>query len=258
MRKRLGEILVAERVIDAAQLQAALAEAALLGRRVGEVLLNRGDCTEEQILEALAAQLGVPVAPLATTAMLPERLLKLIPGSIARDRLVLPVFLDAHSGVLEVAMADPADQELIDELRFSTGHDVRPLVAMASEVAEAVERFYEAPRRGAPSTPPPAAPMVTARHTSATKVTRPVTPSPPPGETEELEDLPAIEGGADVEVLRAQVAHLRSQLARAYGILREASAAHQTLLGLLEERGVVDRAEFDTKLAERLSRLTPR
>ncbi len=266
MRRRLGEILVAEGVIDAAQLQAALAEAALLGRRVGEVLLSRGDCTEEQILDALAAQLGVQVAPLSTTAMLPRRLLKLIPASMARERLVLPVFLDAQSGLLEVAMADPADHELLDELRFRTGHDIRPMVAMASEVAEAVDRFYL--DSGGTPTPPPrpahvarnAAPTVRAQHLASAKVTRPV----PPAAVEQIRqvplaesihDLPSVEQDADLDALRAQVSHLRGQLSRAYAILREASAAHQVLLSMLAENGALDQRQFELRLRQRLDRL---
>ncbi len=142
MRKRLGEVLVAEGVISGDQLQSALAEAARWGRRVGQVLLARGDCTEAQILEALAAQLEVQAAPLELTTPPSPRLLKLIPAELARDRLVVPVVLDVASGVLQVAMADPADYELLDELRFRTGHEIRPMVALASDVAEAVERFY--------------------------------------------------------------------------------------------------------------------
>lgn len=142
MRQRLGEILVRGGVIDAHTLQAALAEAASTGGRVGEILVARGDCTEEAILEALAGQLGVEVAPLSTTVMVPARVLRLVPAELARERLVLPLFLDAAAGVLEVAMADPADDELLDELRFRTGHRIRPLVALASELGEAVEQLY--------------------------------------------------------------------------------------------------------------------
>lgn len=267
MRRRLGEILVAEGVIDAGQLQAALAEAALLGRRVGEVLVSRGDVTEAQILGALAAQLGVEVAPLATTAMLPKRLLKLIPAALARDRLVLPVFLDAQSGMLEVAMADPADHELLDELRFRTGHDIRPMVAMASEVAEAVDRFYFDGQATPTPTPSPAqirrdtVPLVRSQHLASAQVTRPVSPAAASEiyqhglMSEPLDDLPSVEADADIDTLRAQVGHLRGQLSRAYAILQEASAAHAMLLAMLDERGVVDRHLFERRLRERLDSL---
>ncbi len=271
MRKRLGEILVTEGVIDAAQLQAALAEAALLGRRVGEVLVSRGECTEEQILKALAAQLGVQVAPLSTTVMVPDRLLKLVPRDFARERLVLPVFLDGRSGVLEVAMADPADMELLDELRFRTGHEIRPLVAMASEVAEAVERFYYAggERSSAPTpvrgTPVSMLDSARATPSGSREDSSPSSPSSPSNSSGPnasgdivLPDLPSLEMAPsnDVDTLRAEVEQLRAHLARAYAILREASAAHQVLLGMLNERGVLDREHYRRRLQERLAKLS--
>lgn len=147
MGKRLGEILVTEGVIDPQQLQAALAEAALWGARVGEVLVSRGECDETKILNALAKQLSVEIAPLKQMSMIPERILRLVAAEFAREREVIPIALDEQTGVLEVALADPADHELLDELRFRTGHEIRAKVAMASEVADAVARFYGGPAR---------------------------------------------------------------------------------------------------------------
>lgn len=142
MRKRLGEILVTAGIIDDLQLRSALAEAARWGKRIGEVLVGRGHCSEAQILDALASQLGVGVAPLATTNTIPPRVLRLLPPAFARDKQALPLFLDGRTGTLEVAVADPAGYELLDELRFRTGHEIRPLVAMPAELAAAIDHFY--------------------------------------------------------------------------------------------------------------------
>ena len=204
MRKRLGEVLVAEGVISGDQLQSALAEAARWGRRVGQVLLARGDCTEAQILEALAAQLEVQAAPLELTTPPSPRLLKLIPAELARDRLVVPVVLDVASGVLQVAMADPADYELLDELRFRTGHEIRPMVALASDVAEAVERFYFE--------------------------------SPPGAEAKSGDE----QGEGDLE---ARVDELGSRLDAALVMLEEMNATQEALIALLKEAGLLETLE---------------
>jgi hypothetical protein len=149
MRKRLGEILVNAGIIDEMQLRSALAEAARWGKRIGEVLVVRGHCTEAQILDAVAGQMGVGVAPLATTTAIPPRVLRLLPPAFAKDKQALPLFLDGRTGTLEVAVADPAGYELLDELRFRTGHEIRPLVAMPGELAQAIDHFYF----GAPRAP---------------------------------------------------------------------------------------------------------
>lgn len=251
MHKRLGEILVQAGVIDEEQLKLALAEAALWGHRVGEVLVSRGDCEESQILEALGTQLGVEVAPLATTVMIPRRILDLVSADFARERQLLPLFLDTDAGVLEVAMADPADQESLDELRFRTGHTIRPQVAMASEVEEALARFYGPPASAqAPNAPPGGgAPLsqglqVRVGHESAS--------APPP----EVAPPEAGEGGGDGEQdLRAEVDRLRGQLARVYEILREASVAHQVMLSMLADRGLLNREQYGRRLQEHLERL---
>lgn len=157
MRKRIGEILLSAGIIDELQLRSALAEAARWGKRVGEVLITRGHCTDEQILEALANQLGVGIAPLSSTAVIPPRVLRLLPPAFARDKQALPLSLDGRTGTLEVAVADPAGYELLDELRFRTGHEIRPLVATSSELAAAIDHFYfGAPRERAAA---PAAPV---------------------------------------------------------------------------------------------------
>ncbi len=151
MRKRLGEILVTAGVIDELQLRSALAEAARWGKRVGEVLVARRHCTDQEILDALASQLGVAVAPLSTTMSIAPGVLRLLPPNYARDKQVLPLLLDGRTGALEMAVSDPAAYELLDELRFRTGHEIRPVVATPTEIAVAIEHFYfGAPRQGRP------------------------------------------------------------------------------------------------------------
>ena len=142
MRKRLGEILIGAGVIDELQLRSALAEAARWGRRVGEVLVLRDHCSEGQILEALSSQLGVPVAPMSAITVIPPRVLRLLPPAFARDRQALPVALDARTALLDVVVVDPASYELLDELRFRTGHEIRPLVGTPQDLKEAIDHFY--------------------------------------------------------------------------------------------------------------------
>ncbi len=308
MHRRLGEILVDAEVVDAQQLRAALAEAARLGRRVGEVLVARGVCTEQAIVDALASQLQVPVAPLATTTFIPEHVLGMVAPHFARERQVLPLFLDRRAGALDVAVADPTDDELLDELRFRTGQAIRPLVALAGELADAIEEFYfrraededlafehETPlpqlqRVAEPEvyveppeeTPEPLDEAALFQHPVTAGGAKPAEPPPRPRSvqvrvertaprhdpvTAPLADLPSGEWADELpsgveaaavpettEALRQRVAQLEGRVTELYGILREAAAAHQTLLTLLAERGLVERESFRAAVKARLER----
>ncbi len=133
---RLGDRLVSAGVIDAEQLREALRTTARTGERLGEALVREGRCTEAAIAEALARQLGLPMATEADLAAPADGMTTLIDPDFARRRLAVPLRLE--DDVLVLAVADPADQELLDELRFATGHPLRPLVATPSALRRAL------------------------------------------------------------------------------------------------------------------------
>ena len=270
MHKRLGEILIDAGVIEERQLKYALAEAARWGKRVGEVLISRNDCTEQDIIRALSTQLGIPVASLSTTVMIPHRVLHLIPAEFARERQVLPLFLSNHTGVLDVAVSDPASFELLDELRFRTGHTIRPLVAGPRELALAIRHFYFGEKRkvdASPGSPETAVrdESATTQHDGDARPERAVgtgqagdTADDRPSPSDPLGDASAdpspVEHHIESEMteLRQAVASLQSQLHDVFAILREAAMAHQTLVAQLAERKLVDRAAYIRAVKARL------
>ena len=144
MQKRLGQILVDAEVIDAAKLKEALTECARSGQRLGEVLVEHG-VRKPLILKGLAQQFGANIADVAAAAI-PDTVLRLVPAPFARAKQALPIFFDTETNTLEVALADPANQDVLDELRFRTGYAVRPLVALPTDLEEALARFY--PKEG--------------------------------------------------------------------------------------------------------------
>jgi hypothetical protein len=260
MHQRIGEILVDAGVIDAEQLKDALQEAAHSGTRVGEVLVSRAVCTEADIVEALARQFEIPVAPLATTVMIPTRVLELIPSAFALRRLCLPLFLDSHTGVLDVALHDPSSFELLDELRFMTGHQIRPMVAPFGELREAIRRFYEI--EGEMTGPgisavrdPSASAERTPRPTSPVGETYPETIFKKAGQPDELAAIVERTPHASAERPGlTDLAELTARVDRIYDVLAEAAAAHQSLVSMLVEQGVIDRAEFLSRVRKRLAR----
>ena len=136
-RSKLGELLVRKGLITEAQLREALKEQARTGERLGQVLLRRGYLKEEDLVRALATQQQAEVVHLGQVEADPEAV-ALVGGRFARKHLVFPYRLDGHR--LYVAMANPGDLKLIDELRYMTGREVVPQLASDSEILHALNR----------------------------------------------------------------------------------------------------------------------
>ena len=140
---RLGEILLQEGVITKRQLEEAVSQQRKEGGRLGELLLKLGLVTEEQLVIAIGKQLGISYFSLGTGMLKPaidQNLEELIPIDIARRNLVLPLWRTLNS--LTVAMVDPLDLILIDNLKKMTGCQINPVIATKSDIAKAIEQYY--------------------------------------------------------------------------------------------------------------------
>ena len=142
-RRRLGEVLVAGKVLSEAQLEEALRtqrEDRGRRRRLGEVITALGFADEVQIARALSDQLGLPFLDLGSMPIADETL-AVLPRNVAVRHGAVPVTL-AHD-VLTVALADPTNVLALDDIRLATKlASVRTAVATASDVQEAVNRYY--------------------------------------------------------------------------------------------------------------------
>jgi hypothetical protein len=141
-RKRLGEILLEAGVIDGAQLQAALGHQRRWGGRIGQALIDLKMATEEQIVSTLATKLGFERAPVELVEWGPglELALRLVPHEFAERNQVLAYAADPNH--LWVAMADPTNMGVIDELAFRTGRHVKISIAGDRELARSIRRLY--------------------------------------------------------------------------------------------------------------------
>lgn len=138
MSERLGELLVRANVVTEGQLQAALDIQQRSGGKIGEVLVSELIVTEDQIAQALAEQKGLEHVNLAAVDIDSDAAL-LIPLRMARRRLCIPISIAGNRVTL--AMADPLDVEAIDETEIRTGLKVDPVVAAASQVRFAIEKY---------------------------------------------------------------------------------------------------------------------
>ncbi|MGE5190365.1 MAG: ATPase, T2SS/T4P/T4SS family [Gemmatimonadota bacterium] len=138
-KKRLGELLVETGLITKDNLDKALAAQQSMGKRVGEVIVEMGLATEEEIAQALAVQLGVPILDLTETPVEPQAI-ELIAEKVARRHLLLPVVVE--QGQLHVAMADPLSFEAMEDVRFASGYTIKASVATRSQILWAIDHHY--------------------------------------------------------------------------------------------------------------------
>ncbi|OXB92568.1 GspE/PulE family protein [Parageobacillus galactosidasius] len=138
-RKRLGDLLVEAGLITEAQLEEALKEKAP-GQKLGDALLQRGYITEQQLIEVLEFQLGIPHVSLYRYPIDPK-VTNLISKEFAKRHMVMPLKIEGER--LLVAMADPMDFFVIDDLRLSTGFHIETAIASKDDILRAINKYYD-------------------------------------------------------------------------------------------------------------------
>ena len=137
----LGELLLESGLLTNEQLEDALGEAARRGRRLGEIVLERGWVHERTLAHCLASQKAMPFVSVRDRSPDPEAV-KLLPRKTAERYAALPVELDGVTPV--VAISDPTNEAGMASVRAALGADVRFAVAAMSELASALDRAYDA------------------------------------------------------------------------------------------------------------------
>ena len=140
MTPRLGDILVARGFVTEEQLQAALASHDARGGRLGSALIKQGLVTVPQLGEALAEQFRVPFRQIEPSEV-NLQVVRLLPEGLVRDRQMTPVGVER--GVLTLAMVAPDDIEAISEVELITGYRVEPVVSLAPDVVEILDRGFD-------------------------------------------------------------------------------------------------------------------
>jgi hypothetical protein len=140
-RIRIGELLVTGGLIDAMQLDSALAHQRQWGGRIGQALVRLGFLTEERLLEAVGTQLGAPFVVIGQRPI-PAAVIGLLPAKLIRTRRAIPIekLSEHRRGPLVVAFADPADLGAVDEIAFATGLAVKAVLAAEWDIEQAIER----------------------------------------------------------------------------------------------------------------------
>ncbi len=138
-QKPLGQVLKEMELVNEGQIQEALSIQRKEGGVLGEILVRMGHVGREDILLALAAQMGMEVVDLDEIEITPEALNK-VPTTMAKSYNVIPISFEDN--VLVVAMSNPHDVSILDDLRYTLHCEVKGAVASEEGVKAALEKFY--------------------------------------------------------------------------------------------------------------------
>ncbi len=136
---RMGDLLVNSGVITEEQLQKALEIKG--SRKLGEVLVDEGIASEEAINRALSSQLGYDIIDLQNV-VITEDIVNLVPANILEKYKVMPFeYAPDNLNVLRVAMSNPTDLAAIDDLTLITNLQVEPVISTTRSIMMALDKY---------------------------------------------------------------------------------------------------------------------
>jgi type IV pilus assembly protein PilB len=219
-RKKLGELLIEAGVLTEAQLRDALLEQRRWGGTIGRMLVEKRFISESDLVAVLARQFNVPVVDLDRT-VIPRAVLELVPGDLAHELSVVPFAQPMK--FLDVAMAEPNNAGVVDELRIRTQLNIRPHLAGPKALERALAKYYMR-NFGPPRVGGDIGAVGVDTLISENAPNRRPTP------------LPEVRN-SEIDSLQSRMARLEAMIARDEEVLRK-------LLGLLVAKGVATREEI--------------
>ena len=138
-RKRLGELLIDSGLISQEQLAEALEIQKQSGEKLGNIIVNQNYVSEPQIMEVLEFQLGIPFVDLNNTKI-PSEAQRVIPYNLIRRHNVVPVKIEMN--MLYVAMDDPLNFIAIEDLRMASSYEIVPMIASKEAINGTISKLY--------------------------------------------------------------------------------------------------------------------
>jgi type II secretory ATPase GspE/PulE/Tfp pilus assembly ATPase PilB-like protein len=137
--QKLGEILIGSKLINEKQLEAALEYQKKRGGKLGNTITELYFVKEIDIARAISQHIKVPYVNIFSEDFSDEELKK-VNESIVRKYGVIPVRKAGH--ILEVAMSDPSDLDIIADVQFALGCTIKPLLSLGSEIEAFIRQYY--------------------------------------------------------------------------------------------------------------------
>jgi len=139
MGSNLGELLLREKLLNTEQLQTAIDYQKKNEVAMGTAIVSLGLISEEDMAQALSRQLGYPYINLDQFEVYPD-VINLIPIEIAQKYLIMPIH--RIRSFLTLAMVDPTDLDVIEDIRFRTGLSIQPVIASETGIFNAINKYY--------------------------------------------------------------------------------------------------------------------
>ncbi|MCQ2411109.1 MAG: GspE/PulE family protein [Elusimicrobiaceae bacterium] len=143
MAKSLQEILIDQGTLTAEQVKRIQLYVKQNNVPFAEAVVRLAMASEEQVMMALSKHFSVPYASKENGILVPEKeqnLQKIIPEKFARDNMVIPLFVEEDA--LAVALLDPTNLFLIENIKMMSGKQVQPFIASKSQLLNAMDLFY--------------------------------------------------------------------------------------------------------------------
>lgn len=141
MASNIGELLLREKLVTSDQLKSALECQKKNGTSLSTTLVNLGYVSEEEMAKALSRQLGYPYIDLGQFDVYPD-VINLIPVEIANKYIIMPIH--RIRSFLTLAMVDPTDLDVIEDIRFRTSLSIQPVISSESSIMNAISKYYGA------------------------------------------------------------------------------------------------------------------
>jgi type IV pilus assembly protein PilB len=138
-RPALADVLLGSGQVTAEEMEAAMREQAATGRPLGEILSELGLVSDEDLIRAMAAELGMEYVDLNEFTLDPKAV-HLIPEAMARRHQLLSI--GYRGTTVLVAMANPSDVFAMDDLRTLLGRDIKIVISSQRQVGEYIARMY--------------------------------------------------------------------------------------------------------------------
>jgi len=136
---RLGDLLLQKGLITEEQLREALEEQKKTGEKLGQILIQKGIISPSELSNVLSLQTNIPSINIEEFSIDPN-IVSLLPEKFIRDNFIIP--LRKRDGVLEVACVPPINPEVLEDARLITGLKIHPYLITENEFEQALNRVY--------------------------------------------------------------------------------------------------------------------